>query len=46
MGMPLELLALLLAVDVVPDIFRTLANVTADVAVASIVERMEGGAPG
>jgi len=41
MGMPLELLPLLLAVEVVPDIFRTVSNVTADVAVAAIVERGE-----
>ncbi len=41
MGMPLELLPLLLAVEVVPDIFRTVSNVTADVAVAAIVERRE-----
>lgn len=39
MGMPLELLPLLLAVEVVPDIFRTVSNVTADIAVAAIVER-------
>ncbi|MBV6417891.1 MAG: Proton/glutamate-aspartate symporter [Steroidobacteraceae bacterium] len=41
MGMPLELLPLLLAVEVVPDIFRTVSNVTADVAVAGIVGRSE-----
>jgi Na+/H+-dicarboxylate symporter len=41
MGMPLELLPLLLAVEVVPDIFRTVSNVTADVAVAAMVERGE-----
>jgi len=35
------LLPLLLAVEVVPDIFRTVSNVTADVAVAAIVERGE-----
>lgn len=39
MGMPLELLPLLLAVEVVPDLFRTVSNVTADLAVAAIVER-------
>jgi Na+/H+-dicarboxylate symporter len=39
MGVPTELLALLIAVEVVPDIFRTLGNVTADLTVAAIVER-------
>jgi Na+/H+-dicarboxylate symporter len=39
MGVPLELLPLLLAVEVIPDIFRTLGNVTADVAVTAIVSR-------
>lgn len=39
MGVPIELLALLLAVEVVPDIFRTLANVTGDVTVAVVADR-------
>jgi Na+/H+-dicarboxylate symporter len=39
MGVPLELLPLLLAVEVIPDIFRTLGNVTADVAATVIVGR-------
>lgn len=38
MGLPLEVLPLLLAVEVVPDIFRTIGNVTADMAAARIVE--------
>jgi len=38
MGLPLEVLPLLLAVEVVPDIFRTVGNVTADLAAARIVE--------
>lgn len=42
MGVPLELLALLLAVEVVPDIFRTLANVTGDVTVAVVADRASG----
>ncbi|MGE3667754.1 MAG: dicarboxylate/amino acid:cation symporter, partial [Steroidobacteraceae bacterium] len=33
MGLPVEVLALLLAVEVLPDIFRTICNVTADLAV-------------
>lgn len=37
LGAPLELLPILLAVDVVPDMFRTVANVTADVAATAIV---------
>lgn len=42
MGVPLDLLPLLLAVEVIPDIFRTLGNVTGDVTVTAIVAR---GAP-
>ena len=38
MGVPLELLPLLLAVEVIPDIFRTVGNVTADLTAARIVE--------
>ena len=38
MGIPLQVLPLLLAVEVVPDIFRTVGNVTADLAAARIVE--------
>lgn len=36
-GMPIEPLGLLLAVDLIPDVFATVGNVTADVAVASRV---------
>jgi proton glutamate symport protein len=39
MGLPIEPLALLIAVEVVPDIFRTLSNVTMDVAVSGAVAR-------
>lgn len=38
LGVPLELLPLLLAVEVIPDIFRTLGNVTADMAVTTILD--------
>lgn len=38
MGVPLDLLPLLLAVEVVPDIFRTVGNVTADLAAARIIQ--------
>ena len=37
MGVPIDLLPLLLAIETIPDIFRTLGNVTADLAVARIV---------
>lgn len=39
MGVPVTLLPLLLAIETLPDIFRTLGNVTADLAVARIVGR-------
>lgn len=39
MGVPVEPLALLVAVEMVPDIMRTLGNVTMDVAVAATVDR-------
>ncbi len=39
MGIPIEPLALLVAVEMLPDIMRTLANVTMNVAVASAVDR-------
>jgi Na+/H+-dicarboxylate symporter len=39
MGVPIELLGILVAVEVIPDIFRTLGNVTADMAAAAIVNR-------
>jgi Na+/H+-dicarboxylate symporter len=39
MGVPVEPLALLVAVEMLPDIMRTLGNVTMDVAVAATVDR-------
>ncbi len=42
-GILLIVLPLLLAVEVIPDIFRTVGNVTADMAVARIVEDEVGG---
>ena len=39
MGVPVEPLALLVAVEMLPDIMRTLANVTMNVAVVSAVDR-------
>jgi Na+/H+-dicarboxylate symporter len=44
MGVPVELLALLIAVETIPDIFRTLGNVSADVAVTTVAAR-DRGAP-
>ena len=37
MGLPIGVLPILLAVEVVPDIFRTVGNVTADLAATRIV---------
>ncbi len=39
MGVPTVLLPLLLAVEVIPDIFRTIGNVTGDVAVTTVLGR-------
>jgi Na+/H+-dicarboxylate symporter len=39
MGVPVELLPLLLAVETVPDIFRTVGNVTADLGLTLILDR-------
>jgi Na+/H+-dicarboxylate symporter len=41
MGVPMDLLPLIVAVEVVPDIFRTIGNVTADVAVTTVAARSE-----
>ena len=42
MGVPVEPLALLVAVEMVPDIFRTVGNVSMDVAVTAAVARSAG----
>lgn len=39
MGAPVEVLPLLLAVETLPDIFRTLGNVTSDIAVTCVAGR-------
>jgi proton glutamate symport protein len=39
MGVPIELLGILIAVETIPDIFRTLGNVSMDLAVTSTVTR-------
>jgi Na+/H+-dicarboxylate symporter len=41
LGVPLDLLAILLAVEVVPDIFRTVGNVMGDLAATTILNRRE-----
>lgn len=45
MGVPVEALPLLLAVETVPDIFRTVGNVTADMAVTRIIDQNGPTAP-
>jgi Na+/H+-dicarboxylate symporter len=45
MGVPIEPLALLVAVEMLPDIMRTLGNVTMDVAVTAAVDRKTGDSP-
>ncbi len=47
-GIPIEGVLILNAVDTIPDIFKTLVNVTADMSVAAILSRREraGVAPG
>ena len=39
LGVPVTLLPLLLAIEAIPDLFRTVGNVTNDVALASVVDR-------
>ena len=40
MGIPIEILVLLLAVEAIPDMFQTVANVTMDMAVTTLVARL------
>jgi proton glutamate symport protein len=42
LGIPLGPLALLVAVEMIPDIFRTVGNVTMDVAATTVVDRRAG----
>ena len=46
MGVPLEPLALLIAVEMIPDVVRTVGNVTMDVAVTGIAAPREAPRPG
>lgn len=41
LGLPLDLLGIFLAVEVIPDIFRTIGNVTGDLAATVILNRGE-----
>ena len=49
MGVPIEPLVLLVAVEMLPDVMRTVGNVTMDVAVTAVVDRKSsperGGEP-
>jgi Na+/H+-dicarboxylate symporter len=45
LGVPIAPLALLVAVEMVPDIFRTVGNVAMDVAVTAVVDRSVRGSP-
>ena len=42
MGVPIEILGLFIAVETIPDIFRTTANVSMDMAVTTVVVRAAG----
>ena len=44
-GLPAEGIGLLLAVDLVPDMFVTVANVTGDMTVVAVLSRPKGAAP-
>ncbi|MFN0022859.1 MAG: dicarboxylate/amino acid:cation symporter [Parvularculaceae bacterium] len=43
LGLPTEVLGILIAVEVVPDIFRTIGNVTGDLMAATILKREAAG---
>ena len=45
LGLPIDILPILLAVEVAPDIFRTLGNVTGDMAVTAILARDDPKTP-
>jgi len=45
MGLPLEPLGLLLAVDTIPDVFATVGNVSADLTASSLVARGQATEP-
>jgi Na+/H+-dicarboxylate symporter len=43
MGVPVGALPLLVAVETIPDIFRTIGNVTADVGITAALARTQAG---
>lgn len=45
MGLPMELLPLLLAVETLPDLSRTIGNVAADVGITALIDRWSGTPP-
>jgi len=45
MGIPVTLLPVLLAVEIIPDVFRTIGNVTGDLAAALTIDRLDRGGP-
>ena len=45
MGAPVALLPILLAVEIIPDVFRTVGNVTGDLAVCLLLDRFRNDAP-
>jgi Na+/H+-dicarboxylate symporter len=46
MGAPIELMPLLLAIDTLPDMIRTVANVTADLAATAVIAAQSGSVTG
>jgi Na+/H+-dicarboxylate symporter len=44
LGLPVELLGILIAVEMVPDVFRTIGNVTGDLAVTTLAHRPDPAA--
>jgi Na+/H+-dicarboxylate symporter len=45
LGLPVELLGVLIAVEVVPDIFRTIGNVTGDLMVTTLLRQQDAADP-
>jgi Na+/H+-dicarboxylate symporter len=45
MGLPVEPLGILLAVDTIPDVFSTVSNVTADLTAAGVVAKRTAADP-
>ncbi|MBA4072424.1 MAG: dicarboxylate/amino acid:cation symporter, partial [Gemmatimonas sp.] len=45
-GLPVEGVGILIALDVVPDIFKTMLNVTGHLTVATVIDAMQKRWPG